>query len=99
MSTDFLVKERSNIKIKEPRKYNVVMYNDDFTTMEFVVFILVSIFNKNNEEAVNIMMTVHKGGKAIVGSYTYDIANSKVEKALALAKAEGFPFKVKVEEV
>ena len=83
-------------KIKEPKKYKVVMYNDDFTTMEFVVYILVNIFNKNNQEAV--MLTVHKSGKAIVGIYSYDIARTKVDKAMKLAKEGGYPFKITVEE-
>lgn len=85
-------------KIKEPKKYNVVMYNDDFTTMEFVVYILVNIFNKNNQEAVSLMLTVHKSGKAVVGTYSYDIARTKVDKAMKLAKEGGYPFKITVEE-
>lgn len=90
--------EKEKIKIKKPSKYKVIMYNDDFTTMDFVIYILVKIFNKGNEEAFNLMMNVHKGGKAIVGTYSYDIAKSKVDKALNLASGEGYPFRIKVEE-
>lgn len=98
MSTNTIMKEKTKIKIKEPKMYNVIMYNDDFTSMEFVVYILETIFNKGEEEAVSIMMTVHKSGKAIVGKYSYDVAMTKTTMAMELAKEEGFPFKIKVEE-
>lgn len=93
------VKNKNEVKIKEPKMYNVIMYNDDFTTMEFVIFILVNIFKKSDNEAFNLMMLVHKSGKAIVGKYTYDIAKTKSEHAISLARKEGFPFKVVVKEV
>ena len=98
MSTKVSIIEKTKIKIKEPKKYKVIMYNDDFTSMEFVVFVLMNIFNKNNDEAVNIMMKVHKGGEAVVGVYSYDIAKSKVDKTMTLAREEGFPFKVVLDE-
>ncbi len=98
MATQGAVKERTNIKLREPKKYNVIMHNDDFTTMEFVVEILVEIFNKSETEAESLMMTVHKGGKAVIGCYSYDIAVSKVNAARTRAKAAGFPFKITVEE-
>lgn len=99
MTTGASIKERTNVKIKEPKRYKAVMYNDDFTPMDFVVDILMTIFKKNEEEAFQIMMTVHNSGKAIVGVYSYDIAKSKVEESVAIAREEGYPFKVKVEEV
>lgn len=98
METNSKVIERTNIKIEEPRKYRVIMHNDDFTTMEFVVAILNIIFNKGFEEANKIMMEVHKSGKGIAGIYPYDIAISKANKAMIMAKDEGFPFKLTVEE-
>ena len=98
MANETSIKEKSKVKIKEPKKYKVVMYNDDFTSMEFVVFVLVNVFHKENNDAVNIMMTVHKSGKAVVGIYSYDIAKSKVQKTIALARKEGFPFKLEVEQ-
>lgn len=94
--TSNIVKEKTSLR--KPSKYKVIMYNDDFTTMDFVIYILVKIFNKDNDEAFNLMMTVHKGGKAVVGIYSYDIAKSKVEKSLSLAESEGYPFRIKVEE-
>ena len=77
----------------------VVMYNDDFTPMDFVVYILVNIFRKKQEDAVNIMMKVHKGGSAVVGIYSYDIAKTRVMKADTLARKEKYPFKIKIQEV
>ncbi len=98
MSTKGSVKEKSKTKINVPRQYVVVMHNDDFTPMDFVVNILMEIFNKQYEEAVTIMMQVHKGNRGIVGTYSYDIAHSKAEKAMILAREEGYPFRVTVEE-
>lgn len=98
MSTQSEVKERTNIKIKEPSQYKVIMWNDDFTSMEFVVDILVTIFRKDEATAQAIMLDVHHRGQAVVGKYPYDIAASKVTAALARAKAEGFPFRMTLEE-
>lgn len=90
--------EKTELRIRTPKKFIVVMYNDDFTTMEFVVAMLNDIFNKSEEEANKIMMEVHKNGKGIAGIYPYDIAISKATKAMSIAKGEGFPFKLTVEE-
>ena len=91
--------QKTRVKAKEPKRYKVIMHNDDFTSMEFVIFVLMNIFNKNEMEANDLMMKVHKGGSAIVGTYSYDIAKSKMEKTTALARQEGFPFKVTIEVV
>ena len=91
-------KEKTDSKLKEPRHYKVIMLNDDFTTMEFVVEILIDIFRKDPVQAEALMMAVHKSGKAVVGIYPYDIAVTKVNAALERAKAEGFPFRMTVEE-
>ena len=98
MPTQSSVKEKSGIKIKEPKKYQVVMLNDDFTTMEFVVDVLVDIFKKDRASAEQIMMFVHKNGRAVVGEYPYDIALTKTTEALDRAKAEGFPFRMTIQE-
>lgn len=98
MATKDSTKERTKHRVKEPKQFKVVMLNDDFTTMEFVVEVLMDIFHKDEMTAETIMMQVHKNGKAIVGKYPYDIATTKVGQALARAKAEGFPFRMKVEE-
>ncbi len=92
------VKEKSSSKVKEPRQFNVIMFNDDFTTMEFVVTVLVDIFHKDQVTAQSIMMNVHKKGQAVVGKYPYDIAVTKVEASLSRAKSHGYPFRMTVEE-
>ena len=98
MATQGAVKEKNKAIIKEPKRFNVIMINDDFTTMEFVVSVLVGIFHKDQVTAEAIMMNVHKNGKAVVGQYPFDIAATKVNAALKRAKAEGYPFRMTIEE-
>lgn len=83
--------------MKEPKRYKVIIYNDDFTTMEFVVDILVEIFKKSYDEAMDIMMAIHKGSRAVVGVYSLDIAKTRASRAVTLARNEGFPLRVEVE--
>ena len=89
---------KEKIKVKKPKDYKVVMHNDDFTTMEFVVNILITVFKKDINTSNKIMMDVHKIGKGIVGVYPYDIAATRVAIALEMAKEEGFPFNITIEE-
>lgn len=88
-----------NIKteIQEPQDYNVIFLNDDYTTMDFVVAMLVSVFHKPESEAVKIMETVHKTGSSIVGVYSYDIARTKSKIVVETARRNGFPLRVEVE--
>ena len=88
------VRERTLLSHDLPRMYRVIMHNDDFTTMEFVVEVLRKVFFKPEEEANQLMLKVHKEGKAIVGLYTLDIAVSKSQKAMRMARDQGFPFKL-----
>ncbi len=78
-------------ELKEPTLYQVILHNDDYTTMEFVVAILVEIFRKSIEDAERIMLTVHKSQKAVVGIYTFEIAEVKVQRTLKRAKDAGYP--------
>ncbi len=91
------LRERQRTNLKEPRRYKVIMYNDDFTTMEFVVMILVQVFLKSQEEAEALMLQVHHSGKAVVGIYSYDIAVSKTRKATNMAREQGYPLRLTVE--
>lgn len=91
-------REKTRINIREPKQYRVIMHNDDFTSMEFVVEILIDIFHKEPMEAERLMLTVHESGRAAVGVYPYDIAVTKVQAAAARAKEEGYPFRLTVEE-
>lgn len=89
----------SDTRFMEPHQYSVVLHNDDFTTMDFVVMILQMIFRKSSAEAEDLMMKVHREGKAIAGTYSYDIAMSKKMKAEGMARQENFPLKLTVEEI
>jgi ATP-dependent Clp protease adaptor protein ClpS len=89
---------KSRPKVKEPKKYQVVLHNDDYTTMEFVVEVLKQVFRKSPVEAHAIMISVHKKGRGIVGLYPYDIAATKAQQARAMAKRHGFPLKCTIEE-
>ena len=88
------VSESQRTRLKEPRRYKVYIHNDDFTTMEFVVKVLMTIFYKTKPEAEVLMMRVHRSDKAVVGSYSYDIAVSKVRKATQMARDEGYPLRL-----
>lgn len=90
-------RERQRTDLREPRRYKVTIYNDDFTTMDFVVKILVEVFFKSQDEATELMLRVHHADKAVVGIYTYDIAVSKVQKATILAREAGFPLRLTYE--
>ncbi|MDE5806606.1 MAG: ATP-dependent Clp protease adaptor ClpS [Muribaculaceae bacterium] len=94
----YAVKERSRTRTQEPRKYKVIFHNDDFTTMEFVIEVLRTVFYKDAVSAHAIMMDVHKKGKGIVGIYSFDLAVTKRNRAVEMAREEGFPLKITVEE-
>ena len=83
--------------IEVPPEKDVVFYNDDYTTMDFVVNVLVSVFNKSHDNAELIMQTVHEQGSAVVGTYTYDIAVSRTNLTRSIARQNGFPLRVEVE--
>ena len=87
-------KEKERTDLREPQHFKVIIFNDDFTTMEFVVKILTTIFFKSAAEAE--MLQVHKSQSAVVGIYTYDIAQSKVQKATRMAREENFPLRLTV---
>jgi len=89
----------SALEIEEPTKYKVLLHNDDYTTIDFVVDILIGVFHKNTTEAEAIMMEVHKKGKSVCGIYTYEIAETKVYQVKELAKSSGFPLLATMEEV
>ena len=80
-----------------PPERKVIFYNDDFTTMEFVVDVLVSIYNKSHQEAEELMNTVHNEGSSVVGVYTFDIAVSRANLTKQIARKNGFPLRVEVE--
>jgi ATP-dependent Clp protease adaptor protein ClpS len=91
------VRTRTRRKIKEPDLYRVLLHNDDYTTMEFVVEILMTVFNKSIEESTRIMLNVHQKGIGVCGIYTYELAETKVDTVERLARANGFPLKCSME--
>lgn len=91
------LRERQRTDLREPQRYKVIIYNDDFTTMEFVVTVLVQVFLKSEEEAEALMLQVHHSDKAVVGIYSYDIAVSKTRKATNMAREQGYPLRLTVE--
>lgn len=93
--TSSAVKER--IQFKAPPKCRVWLLNDDYTTMEFVVFVLKSVFHHSEETATLIMQAVHKNGKGVAGIYSCDIANTKARQVEEFARSEGFPLRCEVE--
>lgn len=98
MSSETIFKDEVQNKIKKPSMYRVFLLNDDYTTMDFVVEVIVKIFHKRIPEATKIMIDVHKAGKGIVGIFTYDIAVTKITQVELMAKERGFPLKAGMEE-
>jgi ATP-dependent Clp protease adaptor protein ClpS len=98
IKTDDLSRADTDIDFEEPKMYKVVLHNDHYTTMEFVVEILIAIFHKPAAEATKIMLDVHKKGKGICGVYTYDIAATRVSRVHALARQKEFPVQCSLEE-
>ncbi len=85
-------------EVREPPMYRVLLHNDDYTTMDFVVEILMLVFNKSPEEAVNIMLNIHRKGIGLCGVYTYEVSETKVETVHAIAGEHGFPLKCTMEK-
>jgi ATP-dependent Clp protease adaptor protein ClpS len=92
-STETIIKN----KLELPKKYKVLLHNDDYSTMEFVIFILQHVFHKTSVEAEQIMLAVHNQGVGTCGIYTFEIAESKSNKVTQLAKNNGQPLKCSIE--
>ena len=84
--------------VTEPPMFRVLLHNDDFTTMDFVVQILMRVFNKTFEEAAQIMLNVHRKGIGLCGVYTYEVAESKVDTVNSLAREHQYPLKCTMEK-
>ena len=89
------IKERP--KLEKARRYMVIFHNDDYTTREFVVLVLMKFFNKTETEATHVMLTVHHKGRGVAGVYTRDIAESKVDQVHSYAEANGMPLRLSAE--
>ena len=92
------VVERVEKKAKEPDQHQVVLLNDDYTTMDFVMEVLETVFHKSPAEAYRIMLMVHTQGRGICGVYTWEVAETKAEAVVALARQAGYPLRAVVED-
>lgn len=87
------------VAIRPPSKYNVVLYNDNVTTVEFVILVLMSIFHKSFDDANALTINIHETGKGVAGVFSYEIATQKREETVIAARTNGFPLKCEIEEV
>jgi ATP-dependent Clp protease adaptor protein ClpS len=97
-SSPTLTDSRSDQKLERPRMWRVLLHNDDYTTQEFVVWVLESVFRKPRAEAVEVMMHVHLSGIGIAGIYTHDVAETKVGTVIDLAQQAGYPLQAAMEK-
>jgi ATP-dependent Clp protease adaptor protein ClpS len=97
-STEGEVLVREDEEIQEPEEFRVILLNDDYTTMEFVVAVIMTVFHKGLAEATRIMLDVHKKGRGVVGVYPFDIAATKVDQVHRLAQDNGYPLKCTMEK-
>jgi ATP-dependent Clp protease adaptor protein ClpS len=95
---DSVVKERVKTKKQDPTLFKVVLLNDDYTTMEFVIQVLEGIFQKSPAEAYRIMMHVHVNGRGIAGIYPWEVAETKADTVITTAREAGYPLKAVTEE-
>lgn len=96
-SESVLTESRSEEKLEQPRMWRVLLHNDDYTTQDFVVWVLETIFHKERGEAFTIMMSVHRSGMGIAGVYTHDVAETKLKATRQLAEEHEFPLLVTME--
>ena len=92
-----ITQNRPKKKARQAPLYKVLLHNDDYTTREFVVWVLQTVFHKNESDAIAIMSHVHNNGVGIAGVYTFEVAETKVTKTMALAKAQQFPLQLSIE--
>lgn len=97
--SDVQVIEKQELDLDEPKMYNVILLNDDYTPFDFVQYLLIEVFNKNSQDAIAITNSVHNNGKGIAGTYIKDIAETKSLLANKTAKANGYPLETVTEEI
>jgi len=91
--------EKDGVKTKRPSMWNIVFYNDDYTPMDFVEFVLTTIFHMSTLDALALTLAVHTRGKGIAGTYTFEVAEQKQSEGLLMAQVEEYPLRVEVERV
>ena len=98
MSTDIQLDEKVKVTTREPKNWKVIFLNDDSTPMNFVIQVLVEIFRHTEESAEDVTVQVHETGSGIAGVYSFEIAEAKAVEATNLARTNGFPLQIKLEE-
>lgn len=98
VNTDVQIDEKIKQKVVEPKRWKVVLLNDDHTPIDFVINLLIEIFKHTQETAKEITMEIHNNGSGIAGVYTFEIAEIKAVEATTLARTNGFPLQIKMEE-
>jgi ATP-dependent Clp protease adaptor protein ClpS len=94
---DGVVATKSSQQIKRPRLFRVLLHNDDYTTMEFVVMVLMTLFHHTEPSAVSVMLRVHKQGAGLAGVYTFEVAEARIQKVTRLAREHEFPLRCSME--
>jgi len=98
VSNEIEIQLDDDLDLQEPKKYKVFLLNDDYSTMDFVIDVLVKVFRKNVDESATIMLNIHNNGREVCGVYTHEIAATKVGQVKTLAREKGFPLKAVMEE-
>ena len=98
MANELEIELDNDLEVSEPKKYKVLLLNDDYSTMDFVIDILTRVFRKTADQATQIMLNIHNNGKEVCGIYTHEIAATKVAQVKTLAREKGFPLKAIMEE-
>lgn len=98
VTTDIKLDEKIKPELFEPKKWHVVFLNDDHTPMEFVISVLIEIYKHTGDTAKNITLQIHESGSGIAGTYSFEIAEVKAVETTNLARANGFPLQIKLEE-
>jgi ATP-dependent Clp protease adaptor protein ClpS len=98
VATHFEYQIENDIEVEEPKKYKVLLLNDNYSTMDFVIEILMKIFRKSQSEATQIMLSVHENGKGLCGIYSHEIASTKIAQVKQSARKAQFPLKAIMEE-
>ena len=91
MDTEVEIKQTDKLDISKPKKYSVILYNDDSTPMEFVIELLINIFNHSESAAQDITANVHSQGKGVAGVYYYEIAEQKIAESITVSRSAGYP--------
>jgi len=98
MATDIKIDEKIKIKVTEPKRWKVILLNDDTTPIDFVISLLIEVFKHSNDTARDITVQVHEQGAGIAGTYSFEIAEAKAVEATNLARSNGYPLQIKLEE-